>query len=291
MKRVLSLLLVIVVCLSLCACGKADNYEAAIALMEAENYDEAIALFADLGNYEDSVQKLEECTNIKAYNDASELYESGKFSEALAIFSTLGNYKDSIEKVAECEAAIAYENAMVLLNDGQYEQAYTEFLKISDYKDVPEILSHFTEVEITVDNWQNYFTIAEVPLYTKNDFNEVISIYFKNDLVLTEDSAARIFNLKDSKVIFEFSIKTTAQYIDFDKNSGEYTSVEATEYKWNEEITTTHTWEFSAEDHTIYCSSTIEAAPMEGQEPIPEASILIEEVAAIRAQGSIFIYN
>ena len=291
MKRVLSLLLVIVVCLSLCACGKADNYEAAIALMEAENYDEAIALFSDLGNYEDSVQKLEECTNIKAYNEASELYESGKFSEALAIFSTLGDYKDSMEKAAECEIAIAYENAMVLLNDGQYEQAYSEFLKISDYKDVPEILSHFAEVEITVDNWQNYFTIVEVPLYTKNDFNEVISIHFKNDLVLTEDSAARIFNTKDSKVIFELSIMTCPKNVVFDKNTGEYTIFDSTDFDFSEEIITTHTWELTAENNAVYYSTTIAAAIPEGQQVAPEASVLAETVAAIRAQGSLFIYE
>jgi len=290
MKKTISLLLVIVMCLSLCSCGKADDYESAVALMDAGNYEEAITAFAKLGDYEDSVQKLEECKNIKAYNEATALYEAEKYEEALAIFSTLGNYRDSAEKTAECEMAIAYEKAVSLLNAGEYKQAYNALCELGDYKDVAELLTHFNEVRITPENWKEYFTVLEVPVFTKNDFNEITELVMSYNLTLNEDILNRIYNESDSNVIFEFNIVILPRDINFDKTSGAYTisDVIYPAYMYNE--INTLTWNVSESNETWIYSAYLLSRFIAAAEP-DTAYSTPEEITALRVEGSLFIYE
>ena len=76
MKKIISLLVVLALCLCLCSCGKADDYDAAMALMDSGNYEGAIAAFTELGDYEDSIQKTEECHSILSYKDATALFDA-----------------------------------------------------------------------------------------------------------------------------------------------------------------------------------------------------------------------
>lgn len=142
MKKLLSLILVMAMVLSLCACGKADDYEAAVTLMEAGNYEEAIAAFTELGDYEDSASKKLECENAIAYNEAISLIETRKYEEARLIFET-----------------------------------------ISDYKDVSDYLDRYKTIEITPENWGEYFEIILVPYFDTFDRLEEISykFVFKNE--------------------------------------------------------------------------------------------------------------
>ena len=178
MKKAVALISAIVLCLSLCACGKADDYEIAVTLMDAGNYEEAIVAFTELGDYEDSAQKLEECENILAYNEADALFEAEAYEDALAIFTTLGDYKDSTSKKLECENAIAYNEAVSLIGSGKYEEARLIFETISEYKDVSDHLGRYKTIEITPENWSDYFEIIMVPYFDTFDRLEEISYKF-----------------------------------------------------------------------------------------------------------------
>lgn len=295
MKKVISLVLAFAMCLSLCACGKADAYESAVALMEAGNYEEAVAAFTELGDYEDSAQKLEECENILAYAEAVALFEAEQYEDALAIFTTLGNYQDSLEKKLECENALAYQAALELIASGNYENAYTALVDLGEYKDVPELLSHFKEVEITTKNWSNYFSITIVPEYTKNDFDEITYLDLNFTLDLNEDIASSIFNPKESNVIFEFSFTSIRKDVQYDTVSGEYEilpPVHMVDELLNS--TATLTWEAQSslkpiiEDAGLWMSPPAEAGlPVDGYQYM----LLAEEFNATRTQGSIFIYE
>lgn len=94
MKKLTSLLLALTLCLSLCACGKADDYEAAVALMDSENYKEALTAFTELGDYEDSIQKKAECETAIAYKNAVELLNSGEYQQAYNALCPLADYRD-----------------------------------------------------------------------------------------------------------------------------------------------------------------------------------------------------
>lgn len=132
MKRMAVGCLLLVLSLVLCACGKADDYDAAVALMEAENYESAIAAFSELGDYEDSDQRLEECTDAIAYAEASLLLEQGNYAEAQILFEKLGNYEDSSEKAKHCAEEILYSSAVALAEAGNYTEAVDAFFQLEN---------------------------------------------------------------------------------------------------------------------------------------------------------------
>lgn len=164
MKKLFALLLVLTMVLTLTGCKK-DDYESAVALMDAGSYEEAIIAFTELGDYEDSVQRLEECKNTLSYEKAIMLFEQDQYEEALEIFVSLGNYKDSIDKKKECEDYIAYNSAIALIDEAKYAEARAIFETIPNFKDVAEYLDRFHTIEITSENWGNYFEIILVPYF------------------------------------------------------------------------------------------------------------------------------
>lgn len=188
MKRVLSLVFILVLCCVLCSCGKAEDYEAAVALMDTECYAEAIVAFAELGDYEDSAQRLEMCKgivyekawdllvayefeeayaaffqlgdyedceqitreweSIRSYMEAEKLYEAEQYEEALPIFVGLGEFRDSADCARECRNALAYENAVLMMACGEYEEAITAFLDLENYEDSAQRLEECKRLKL-----------------------------------------------------------------------------------------------------------------------------------------------
>lgn len=241
MKKLVSLILVMAMVLSLCACGKADDYEAAIALMEAGNYEEAIAAFTELGDYEDSAQKLEECENILSYAEAVALFEAEQYEEALAILSSLGNYKDSAEKVKECEIVLAYNKAVALIAEGYYVEARDIFETIPDYKDVSEYLARYKTIEITPENWSEYFEIVEVPLFCDNDFNEVECFFIAHCVVLKENFTPQLCADSDFEVLFEIEYDCSLVSLDVDVVAHTFSHMNDSSYFGREKGTAKYT--------------------------------------------------
>ncbi len=102
MKKLLSLILIVVMCLSLTGC-KSDDYKAAVELKSAGNYAEAAAAFEALGEYKDSAALLEECKTmisaIEAFDNAAAALEA-KNSE--------------IEKELEAASALVYSDGTII---------------------------------------------------------------------------------------------------------------------------------------------------------------------------------
>ena len=65
--------------------------------MYGEKYEDAIAIYAELGEYKDSKDKILEAK----YLQAQKLYDDCSYEEAIEIYTELGEYKDSQEKVIE----------------------------------------------------------------------------------------------------------------------------------------------------------------------------------------------
>ncbi len=72
-KKILSFVFIAIMMFSFTGC-KSDDYDKACKLMNNANYEEAIDLFKDLGDYEDSKKKLNEC---KTCLEATELLDEG----------------------------------------------------------------------------------------------------------------------------------------------------------------------------------------------------------------------
>lgn len=103
------------------------NYAQAQALEAEKNYGEAASVYAELGDYEDSVEKAKLCK----YNNALVLEKAGKFAEAKTVFEALGDYKDSAAKVTSC----TYNEALAVLDSGKYDDAAKIFEALGDYLD------------------------------------------------------------------------------------------------------------------------------------------------------------
>ena len=113
-----------------------QKYSNALSLMDEGRYNEAIAAFDLMGDYKDSLAKIEECEAAiieNNYNDALSLLNAGNYEDAIAAFKSLGNYKDSESLLVEAK----YNSALELYNAENYLEAGTIF-KTLDYKDSAE---------------------------------------------------------------------------------------------------------------------------------------------------------
>lgn len=103
------------------------NYSSAAQLMSEEKYADAVNVYAELGDYEDSEEKLK----AAKYAYASQLEKEEKYEDAKAIYSELKNYEDSMAKVSSC----TYNIALNALDSGKFDDAKALFESISDYAD------------------------------------------------------------------------------------------------------------------------------------------------------------
>lgn len=92
LKKFLLGVLTAVLLLTFTACDSKD-YSEAVTLLQSGKYEEALTIFQELGDYQDSSQKVLQCK----YAIAQDCCKQGKFSKAAAIFGELADYEDSEE--------------------------------------------------------------------------------------------------------------------------------------------------------------------------------------------------
>lgn len=160
MKKIWTLLLVIVMLAVLTGCDSAD-YQKAVSLYESGEYAEAMALFEQLGEYQDAADRATDCN----YRIATALQEAGKYQEAMEIFEALGDYEDCVERNIDCVCLLAEEYAQsgkmteaTRLLSGYYsdEKAQAAFFVIF----VNEVTNVYLEnFQAALDSWTEYLPI------------------------------------------------------------------------------------------------------------------------------------
>lgn len=157
MKKALSLLLVLVISLSLCACGKVNDTEKLIAEIGQVSIDSGDAIAAAQEAYdalnEKQQAKVENIETLveahkqydialkeKGYSDAEAAFQAGDFSGAKAIFSSLADYKDASARAAEAERAESYTEAVQLFQSKEYVAAAEGFHDALGYADAEDKL-------------------------------------------------------------------------------------------------------------------------------------------------------
>lgn len=103
------------------------KYKAAVEKKENGEYAEAAIGFAELGDYEDSINLNIGCT----YLHARTLMDNADYETAIGIFKDLNEYKDSADLVTECR----YLQAKALMTAEKYEEAIAIFEDLEKYKD------------------------------------------------------------------------------------------------------------------------------------------------------------
>ncbi len=107
-----------------------SNYNQAAEHMSNKEYELAVDVYAELGDYEDSADKLK----LAKYNLASQLEAQENYNEAKKIYTELGNYEDSMAKASSC----TYNIALAMLDGGKFDEAKKLFESIPDYLDSKE---------------------------------------------------------------------------------------------------------------------------------------------------------
>jgi tetratricopeptide (TPR) repeat protein len=172
-----ALILVVVAVFVIMGFMRSNAYQSALTQMEDGNYQEAKEAFLELGNYEDSAVKAQECQDNIDYLAAQALLDAGDFQSAKAAFEALGGFKDAVDQATFCQqnmdfiaaqgtydagdvagarevfAALSsqgfiaadewlnkvdYALADQLLTDGKNYEAYRAFQALDDYEDAAE---------------------------------------------------------------------------------------------------------------------------------------------------------
>jgi tetratricopeptide (TPR) repeat protein len=158
-KRILSLVLTLCLCLSLVACDS-SKYNEAINLFDSGNYQSALVIFESLGDYKSSKSFAQRCN----YNMAVQLFEQKRYNEALGIFEKIKDFEDSSEYIAECH----YNVAIMAFNNGDYSTAQLLLKELGTYKDSESYL-----VEIGYKTTYN----SAVSLFNNGDFSKASNLF------------------------------------------------------------------------------------------------------------------
>lgn len=150
MKRLFLLIVALIIVLSTFTACDGSNYKKAVKLMDSGNYEEAKAIFAEIKDYKDSAELINECD----YRRASDLLESGDYLGAKEIFTSLGDYEESKTRIQDCNWEIVldyYNNTFRVQKDGVT-------FEISAAKDNKE-LNIFYNIE-TTGNSSGYMNLS-----------------------------------------------------------------------------------------------------------------------------------
>jgi len=101
------------------------KYNQAAASLNDGRYEEAITVFADLGDYKDSLEKLMEAR----YRAAEAKLNEGMYEQAMQEFSELVSYRDSSERYREAR----FLWGKSLMDGGAYRAALEQFILDMEY--------------------------------------------------------------------------------------------------------------------------------------------------------------
>ncbi len=127
-----AVLVVVVLAYYLIACVilPQSRYTAAEELLVAGKYEEAAQAFAEMGEYKDAADMVQE---VK-YVQAEALFQQGDLALARTKFVQLGNYKDASDRVNECK----YKQAEEFFQQEKFNEAQRIFRELGNYKDAPD---------------------------------------------------------------------------------------------------------------------------------------------------------
>lgn len=219
-----------------------EQYNAAVALMEAGQYEEAITAFEAMDGYKNSLAQIEDCHTAildEQYDTAVSLMESGNIIEAYEALIALDGYKDSGDRAIESTYLLALEK----IRDKKYTEAYTLFQTIPDYKDVAEYTKDFYAVpslirfersssdSVTPYTWYYEFEYGEdgrmiSSVQYSDSGNDYKGLFDDNGFLIREDTLGGTWyeyvNNPDGSVGLKLFDKDGKEHINVDAYYDEY---------------------------------------------------------------------
>ena len=107
------------------------RYNAAAQMAAARQWDEAVALYTELGDYADSKERI----TLTRYTQAQTVEKDGNYLEAARCYAAMGTYKDSAAKVTEMYDKYYADPAAAMANATKNKN-YAEVIHIMSWLDM-----------------------------------------------------------------------------------------------------------------------------------------------------------
>lgn len=214
MKRIFTLILIALMCLSLCSCKskEARNVEKLIDSIGAVSLESESAIASAENAYD--ILSDEDKTNVGNYDtllaarlSLNELqFERKLAGEWIWVYDGLPmtlnadgtcsggggvsgewdySITDNIVTMSNCTFDVIEKDGIIELyqtwNSFPDDVSYFPFVKAD------EVDSKVKQIEITLDNWQDYFEFVYTPVWETNDFGEAIDFYPRVQLMLKDE--------------------------------------------------------------------------------------------------------
>lgn len=161
---------------------------------------------------------------------------------------------------SELEKYKKYETLIYYMEAEDYKAAYEELIRISradgNTENAKENANEDKKekiVEITMDNWQEYFEKRDVYRVEYNEFDEIEEIYFYGILALKDGIE---IDSDKSDIAVEFGCHFENWYVNFNKDTGEFAYIERkddfTYYETKTEAFRERTYEQIGKEQTCY---------------------------------------
>ena len=230
MKKLISLLLVFVLCFSICACGKenAQEYITEQSIPEIEPAESAVpeepAAPAEPAGHSAILSKFMPilCGDWEVlYRNDVELVDAISFSEDGTL--TIGNQSFSWEILSESSSDLLLNVSAGGKGVGYvgFEMRDNEpalFVSLNEY-DYPIYFyqpSCYETISVTTDNWQEYFEIRQSEAFLEDAFDDATAVHLTWKLCLKEEYYDRISHIIMDDPFDEAVVDTGAVEYSFD---------------------------------------------------------------------------
>jgi hypothetical protein len=210
MKKALSLILALVMCLSLCACGGEQNNE----IQGNEEIPNHLLLQNICGEWVRAPHDQAPCQSLMISEDGScvvdgvsatwkidssytndtsigmQIYINNELRFGVVLFNAeLMNNDDLMNVTMPLDKT--FSNSPMYIGGGSFVRK-AELIEITEENWQPEpqyttIEPQYTTIELTVDNWDTYFEEVTIPRFSKNAFGEVDDFDLEYYLQLKEE--------------------------------------------------------------------------------------------------------
>ena len=299
---------VVILCILLSNCGnKGGKYDQLIALLEKGEYQSA-------HYYIDSLQRKEQEENKKDDKKESQI---AKLYGEWTVSSNYGNEdafetvsfdkdgtckigKDSFKwrmtdeqdtyinvDVTEGEAkryrvGLTLGNKEISLSLSEYEGENGMTNSIGDYRN----LDFYDAVEITAENWDEYFELVDEGKFGENEFGEVTSFQYYQYLSLKEEYIDKFSNSL-SKLVMELDFTYGKKGCQVDFESKKYTLTDSYEVDTYERDSSIYSFNYSSYEDVAYYRTTL-MSPYFNKEN-SYLSDFKTNMEIIRVQGTIYL--
>ena len=234
-KRFLSLILALVMCLAMTACASEEDkaFEAADALLAAGDYEGAIAAFSSIPRYQEISAKIEEAEKLRMEAEKQTHIANAQPLYGNWINADVDNFGSDITLAinADGNCTMVWGDTVTDSTYGCKDSTFSVLMMGIDLKiETVEGITHLVneefnmdfvaeanysafalqEIELTMDNWQEYFEIKEVNNIRKNAFGEVESVYPTVGIFLKDEYYSRLPQYFDNlNIAFELTYDET----------------------------------------------------------------------------------